>query len=106
MSRTKTIRESDTQRVYRTEKGAAVSCSIQHQREYDPDDGQQAGYWGWCGPVDDQSDYVIGPYDSADRVFVAYTHRNPKHVRMQSVTLYQDRAPEFQARLRLVEAKS
>lgn len=104
MSRTKTIRESDTQRVYRTEKGAAVSCSIQHQAQYDLSDGQEAGYWGWCGPVDDQSDYVIGSYDSVDRVFAAYTH--PKHVRMQSVTLYQDRAPEFQARLRLVEAKS
>lgn len=102
---TKTIRETACERIY-SDQGSAVSCSIQHQAEYDPDDGQQAGYWGWCGVVEEQSDYVLGPYESADRVFAAYERRNPKHVRMASVTLYQDRAPEFQARLRLVGEKS
>lgn len=97
--KSKTIRESGAQRIYHTEKGAAVSCVIQHQPEYDPDDGQQAGYYGWCGLVDDQSDYMIGPYSSAPEVFAAYEKRNPKHTRMGSVTLYQTRAPEFKARL-------
>lgn len=102
MSETKVIRESATRRVYRAENGAAVSCTIQHQRAYDPDDGQQAGYYGWCGLVDDQSDYVVGPYESADEVFTAYEKRNKKHVRMLSVTLFRTRAPEFKQLLRAV----
>lgn len=93
--KSKIIRESDTQRIYRTPAGSAVSCVIQHQREYDPYDGQAAGYWGWCGLVDDQSDYVLGPYESADAVFAAYEKRNKTYQRMASVTLYQVRGPEF-----------
>lgn len=84
----KTISENKTRRVYRTPAGHAVSCSIQHQRAYDPDDGQQAGWYGWCGPVDDQSDYMIGPYDSAAEVFAAYERRHPRHVRCSNVKLH------------------
>lgn len=95
MSETKVINQSKDRRIYRTPDGAAVSCSIQYQREYDPDDRQQPGYYGWCGLVDDQSDYVLGPYDSAEEVFAAYERRNRTHARMASVTLSQVRGPEF-----------
>lgn len=100
--KSKTIQESATQRIYRTEEGAAVSCVIQHQAEFDPSDGQEAGYYGWCGPVDDQSDFVLGPYLSAGEVFAAYAARRPKHVRVTSVTLFQVRAPAFRERLRMI----
>lgn len=100
MSDTKTIRENESRRVYRTKDGAAVSCSIQHQREYDPDDGQQAGYYGWCGMVDDQSDYVLGPYESPAAVFKAYEKRNKTHRRCSSVKLFQTRGPVFTPKVR------
>lgn len=83
---TKVIKESNTQRIYRGPKGAAMSCSLQFQREYDPDDGQQPGWYGWCGLVEDQTDYVIGPYESGEAVFEAYERRNKNHVRMASVS--------------------
>ena len=92
---TKTIKEDATTRIYRTPDGAAVWCTIQHQRAYDPDDGQEAGYHGWCGLVDDQSDYVLGPYESAAAVFAAYEKRNKDYQRAKGVTLYPRRAPKF-----------
>lgn len=94
--KSKTIRSDESIRVYRTASGAAVSCSIQHQRAYDPDDGQEAGYYGWCGLVDDQSDYVLGPYETAAEVFAAYEQRNTDHVYVPSVTLFQSRPPQFE----------
>lgn len=100
--KSKTVRESLTQRVYRDERGCAVRCCIQYQAKYDPDDGQAPGYYGWCGPVEDQSDFMLGPYNSAPAVFAEYEARRPAHTRVTSVTLYQTRAPVFQERLRLL----
>jgi hypothetical protein len=94
--RSKTIRSNDTRRAYRTKEGAAVSCAIQHQRECDPDDGKEAGFYGWCGLVDDQSDYVLGPYASSAEVFAAYEKRNKDHQYVPSVTLFQTRPPQFE----------
>jgi hypothetical protein len=39
--------------------------------------------------VEDQSDYVIGPYGSPDEVFAAYEKRNSKHIRCCKITLHQ-----------------
>jgi hypothetical protein len=39
--------------------------SFQHQRDYDPDDGQQPGWYAWVAPApNEQSDFVFGPYKS------------------------------------------
>jgi hypothetical protein len=84
----KLVGETNSRRVYVTADGTAVSCSLQHQRTYDPDDGQAAGWYGWCGPVEDQSDYVIGPYDSGAAVFAAYEKRHKKHRRVAGVKLH------------------
>lgn len=100
--KSKTIQESATQRIYRDERDCAVSCVIQHQFAFDPSDGQEAGYYGWCGPVGDQSDFVLGPYVSALDVFAAYEARRPKHVRVTSVTLFQTRSPAFRERFRMI----
>lgn len=80
--------ESKTMRLYATPEGAAKHCSLQNQSEYDPDDGQEAGWYGWCGNVEDQSDYVLGPYDSPDEVYAAYERRHAGHVRCSKVTLH------------------
>jgi hypothetical protein len=80
--------ESETTRLYATPEGAAVSCTLQRQNHNDPDDGQEMGWYGWCGLVEDQSDYVIGPYLSPDQVFAAYEKRNRKHVRCCKITLH------------------
>lgn len=81
--------ESCNTRLYATKQGAAVSCSLQHQKAYDPYDGQEAGWYGWCGAVEDQSDYVLGPYASPSEVFEAYEERNKTHIRCCKITLHQ-----------------
>jgi hypothetical protein len=81
--------ESCNTRLYATETGAAVSCTLQNQKAYDPDDGMEAGWYGWCGAVEDQSDYVLGPYASRGEVFQAYEKRNKTHIRCCKITLHQ-----------------
>jgi hypothetical protein len=95
MSQSKDLRTNAEERYYRTPAGAAVRCTIRYASEYDPSDGEQPGYYGWCGAAHDQSDYVIGPYESVAEVFSVYERRNPTHMLCKKVTLYRDRPPEF-----------
>ena len=80
--------ESKFQRLYATPEGGAKRCSVQNQAEYDPDDGMKAGWYGWCGDVEDQSDYVLGPYKGPDEVYAAFERRNAEYIRCSKITLH------------------
>lgn len=74
--KSKKIHADSRTRLYKSETGAALSCKVV----------EEAGsYNGWCGLVEDQSDYVLGPYS---------THK--KHVRCRSITLFDCQAPLFE----------
>jgi hypothetical protein len=101
----KKLVSTDRNQYFKTPRGAAYSCCIQSQATYDPDDGQQPGFYGWCGLAEDQSDYVLGPYDSAKECLKAYRRRNPDHTPVKVVTLYRDKAPEFEVVAKLKRVK-
>lgn len=50
-------------REHKVEVKRTVYYSVQFQRDYDPSDGMETGYYARCGSdPDGQSDFVLGPY--------------------------------------------
>jgi len=83
----KRVSSDDHTRIYKAPEGAAYSCKLVQEDE---------AWYGWCGLVDDQSDYVIGPYSTTNKVFEVYERINPTFQRCKSVTLFKCKPPTFE----------
>ena len=50
-------------------KTCIVYYSVQFQKEYDPYDGQQPGYYAWCSSDPEGGSYFsLGPYETEEEL--------------------------------------
>lgn len=52
--------------IVKVTKTVEYEIGIQYQRNYDPDDGQQPGYYAWVGEPGQQSDWCLGPFKTRE----------------------------------------